>query len=275
MIDFLRAGIVFGFVLALWPSPGAADERRARRWSTSSAAPAPTTWAASSKRPRSTKRRTRPRRARPSSITSARPIGGAGEQQKALNAYRSYLRNANDAPNREEVRGFIEALKHTIEAEKATKEKPPVGPIPAAERPRPVAHTPVPVRRRRRRDAAAAAQPGPISTSWRSAQAAPRRHRRRRRRRRVAGRRRRLRRADREHQPPAQHPVGPDRRLRQVAGQRGRTYQALETAFFVVGGAARSRPPWPRSSSALGRSSATTTPFHRSSVPTRPAPPSA
>lgn len=56
---------------------------------------------------------------------------GAGEHQKALNAYRAYLRNASDAPNREEVVHFIEALKHTIEVQKATTEKPPVGTLPA------------------------------------------------------------------------------------------------------------------------------------------------
>ena len=54
---------------------------------------------------------------------------GAGEHQKALNAYRAYLRNAPEAGNREEVTKFIEALKHTIEVQKATKEKPPVGTI--------------------------------------------------------------------------------------------------------------------------------------------------
>lgn len=57
---------------------------------------------------------------------------GAGEHQKALNAYRAYLRNAADAPNRQEVVHFIEALKHTIEVQRATTEKPPVGTLPAA-----------------------------------------------------------------------------------------------------------------------------------------------
>ncbi|MGZ3426194.1 MAG: tetratricopeptide repeat protein [Polyangia bacterium] len=56
---------------------------------------------------------------------------GAGEHQKALNAYRAYLRNAPDATNREEVTHFIEALRHTIEVQKATTEKPPVGTLPA------------------------------------------------------------------------------------------------------------------------------------------------
>jgi tetratricopeptide (TPR) repeat protein len=55
---------------------------------------------------------------------------GAGEPQKALNAYRAYLRSAPDAPNGDEVVHFIEALKHTIEMQKATTEKPPVGTIP-------------------------------------------------------------------------------------------------------------------------------------------------
>lgn len=55
---------------------------------------------------------------------------GAGEHQKALNCYRAYLRNAPDAPNREEVTKFIEALRITIAMQKATAEKPPMGPMP-------------------------------------------------------------------------------------------------------------------------------------------------
>jgi tetratricopeptide (TPR) repeat protein len=55
---------------------------------------------------------------------------GAGEHQKALNAYRAYLRNAPEATNREEVTHFIEALRHTLEVQKATTEKPPVGTLP-------------------------------------------------------------------------------------------------------------------------------------------------
>ena len=55
---------------------------------------------------------------------------GAGEHQKALNAYRAYLRNSPaDAPNREAVASFIEALKKTIEVQKQTAEKPPAGAI--------------------------------------------------------------------------------------------------------------------------------------------------
>jgi tetratricopeptide (TPR) repeat protein len=60
---------------------------------------------------------------------------GAGEHQKALNAYRAYLRNQPDASNREEVTRFIEALRHTIEVQKATTEKPPVGTLPAPNTP--------------------------------------------------------------------------------------------------------------------------------------------
>ena len=56
---------------------------------------------------------------------------GAGEHQKALNAYRAYLRNSPaDAPNRDAVASFIEALKKTIELQKQTAEKPPAGAIP-------------------------------------------------------------------------------------------------------------------------------------------------
>src|SRR5437899_1197325 len=51
---------------------------------------------------------------------------GAGELQKALNCYRAYLRNASDAPNRDEVNKFIEALRHTIAEQKAMAEKPPL-----------------------------------------------------------------------------------------------------------------------------------------------------
>ena len=58
---------------------------------------------------------------------------GAGEHQKALNAYRAYLRNSPaDAPNRDAVASFIEALKKTIELQKQTAEKPPAGAIPPA-----------------------------------------------------------------------------------------------------------------------------------------------
>jgi tetratricopeptide (TPR) repeat protein len=52
---------------------------------------------------------------------------GAGAHGKALNAYRAYLRNEPDAPNRDEVVRFIDALRHTIELQKQTQEKPPVG----------------------------------------------------------------------------------------------------------------------------------------------------
>ena len=54
----------------------------------------------------------------------------AGEHQKALNAYRAYLRNAPDADNRDEVAHFIDALKHALAVQKAATEKPPVGTLP-------------------------------------------------------------------------------------------------------------------------------------------------
>jgi tetratricopeptide (TPR) repeat protein len=70
---------------------------------------------------------------------------GAGEHVKALNAYKAYLRNEPDASNCDEVSRFIEALKHTIETERATKEKPPVGTMPVPQPPLPVTNTPIPV----------------------------------------------------------------------------------------------------------------------------------
>lgn len=69
---------------------------------------------------------------------------GAGAHQKALNAYKAYLRNEPDAPNRDEVLRFIDALRHTIELQKQTEEKPPVGTMPVPTPPTPVP-TPSPV----------------------------------------------------------------------------------------------------------------------------------
>lgn len=67
----------------------------------------------------------------------------AGEHQKALGAYRSYLRHLPEAPNRAEVLGFIDALKRTLEAQKQAQEKPPTAAIadkePAHAEPHPAA----------------------------------------------------------------------------------------------------------------------------------------
>jgi tetratricopeptide (TPR) repeat protein len=48
-----------------------------------------------------------------------------GQPEKALAAYRAFLRNQPNAENRDQVLAFIETLKQTIEAQKQAKEKPP------------------------------------------------------------------------------------------------------------------------------------------------------
>jgi tetratricopeptide (TPR) repeat protein len=60
-----------------------------------------------------------------------------GQPEKALAAYRSYLRNLPAAENRDEVLAFIDTLKKTIEAQKQAKEKPPTDTLqpPATEKP--------------------------------------------------------------------------------------------------------------------------------------------
>jgi tetratricopeptide (TPR) repeat protein len=47
----------------------------------------------------------------------------AGESQKALNSYRSYLRHVPDAPNRAEVVTLIDGLRKSIDAQKQAQEK--------------------------------------------------------------------------------------------------------------------------------------------------------
>jgi tetratricopeptide (TPR) repeat protein len=49
----------------------------------------------------------------------------AGDSQKALGAYRSYLRRVPNAPNRAAVQGLMEDLQRVIAAQRATSEKPP------------------------------------------------------------------------------------------------------------------------------------------------------
>jgi tetratricopeptide (TPR) repeat protein len=158
---------------------------------------------------------------------------GAGEHQKALNCYRAYLRNAPDAGNREEVTKFIEALKHTIEVQQATKEKPPVGTIttppppviiirePA---PPPVVPAPPPPKPdpqelalgRKLRIAGIATGAFGVASL-------------------VAGGVFAGQTASINHQ---LNSPGPDATYSKSLESRGRTFQALETAGFVVGGAA-------------------------------------
>ena len=207
-----------GFVLALWPSLGAADEssraamEHFRRGTRAYDLGHFTEAAAEYEKAYEAKEN-------PALLYNlGQAYRGAGEHQKALNAYRAYLRNATDAPNREEVVRFIEALKHTIEVEKATKEKPPVGTLPAT--PPPVVTPPVVVAAGAAAAAAAAPEPDQHELALG-------------RKLRIAGLavgafgvaavvdRRRLRRADRPRQPAAQQPDGPMRRLRQVARVEG------------------------------------------------------
>jgi tetratricopeptide (TPR) repeat protein len=49
------------------------------------------------------------------------------QRADAIRAYRMYLVNAPDAPNREEVRGLIARLEHEVAEERATKAAPPPG----------------------------------------------------------------------------------------------------------------------------------------------------
>jgi tetratricopeptide (TPR) repeat protein len=159
---------------------------------------------------------------------------GAGEHQKALNAYRAYLRNAPDAGNRDEVAHFIEALKHSIEVEKAAKEKPPVGTLPAPPPPAtappvtaPIVVAPPPPRRepdqhelalgRKLRIAGIAV--GAFGVASVATGAA------------FAG-------LTAKTNDELNHPSGTMPTYDKSLESKGRTYQALETAFFVVGGAA-------------------------------------
>jgi tetratricopeptide (TPR) repeat protein len=54
----------------------------------------------------------------------------AGEHQKALAAYRSYLRHSPDAPNRAEVNGYIEEVKKALAAKQALPAQPQPAPPP-------------------------------------------------------------------------------------------------------------------------------------------------
>jgi tetratricopeptide (TPR) repeat protein len=53
-----------------------------------------------------------------------------GDQQKAIGAYRSYLSRFPAAPNRAEVTALIEDARKTLEAQKRTREHPPTGTLP-------------------------------------------------------------------------------------------------------------------------------------------------
>lgn len=158
---------------------------------------------------------------------------GSGEHHKALNAYRAYLRNAPDAGNREEVSRFIEALKHSIEVEKAAKDKPPVGTMPA---PPPattstptvvvVAPPPPPPRNPDPHEIAlgkklriAGIAVGGFGVASLAAGAA------------FAG-------LTAKTNDELNHPSGTMPTFNRSLESKGRTYQSLETALFVVGGAA-------------------------------------
>jgi tetratricopeptide (TPR) repeat protein len=229
----LRAAIVVGFVLALWPSLGAADEssraamEHFRRGTRAYDLGHFTEAAAEYERAYEAKEN-------PALLYNlGQAYRGAGEHQKALNAYRAYLRNATDPPNRDEVVRFIEALKHSIEVEKATKEKPPVGTLPAT--PPPVVTPPVVVApppppprppepdlhelalgRKLRIAGLAVGAFGVAAVGTGAAFAGLTAH----------------------VNQQLNNPGGPMPTYDKSLEQKGRTYHALETAFFVVGGAA-------------------------------------
>ncbi|HWE26769.1 MAG TPA: tetratricopeptide repeat protein [Polyangia bacterium] len=162
---------------------------------------------------------------------------GAGDHQKALNAYRAYLRNSpTDAPNRDAAANFVEALRKTIELQKQTTEKPPVGTMPAPPLPSSTAKEPLQVvivappppekrgpdlgelrRGKQLRIAGAAVGAFGLGTL-------------------VAGSVFAYYTAhvnDTLNNPPSTMPT-----YNKSLEQKGRTDQALETAFFAVGGAA-------------------------------------
>ena len=53
-----------------------------------------------------------------------------GQTEEALRVYRSYLRNAQNPPNADEVRQLIARLEKTLEAEKQNRQVPPQGTVP-------------------------------------------------------------------------------------------------------------------------------------------------
>jgi len=53
-----------------------------------------------------------------------------GQTEEALRVYRSYLRNAQNPPNAEEVRQLIARLEKTLETEKQNRQIPPEGTVP-------------------------------------------------------------------------------------------------------------------------------------------------
>lgn len=66
-----------------------------------------------------------------------------GQTEEALRVYRSYLRNARNPPNAEEVRGLIARLEKTLDDEKRNRSVPPQGIEPTEPGATPVA-TPTP-----------------------------------------------------------------------------------------------------------------------------------
>lgn len=63
-------------------------------------------------------------------IAQAYRLGG--DAQKALGAYRSYLRNAPNPPNRADVMMRIEELQKIVEVQKRSREAPPMGTLGSA-----------------------------------------------------------------------------------------------------------------------------------------------
>jgi hypothetical protein len=69
-----------------------------------------------------------------------------GQTEEALRVYRSYLRNAHNPPNADEVRGLIARLEKTVEDEKRNRTVPPQGAEPTEPSATPVlTPTPTPV----------------------------------------------------------------------------------------------------------------------------------
>jgi tetratricopeptide (TPR) repeat protein len=154
-----------------------------------------------------------------------------GQPDKALAAYRSYLRNLPAAENRDEVMAFIDTLKKTIEAQKQAKEKPPTDtlqPPPSTDKPPLVVkpETPPPVliappvddRPRPRTLELAGIGVGALGVASLALGAT------------FAGLTASI--NTKLNHPAADAPFDPS------LAERGNTYQALEGVFFAVGGAA-------------------------------------
>jgi tetratricopeptide (TPR) repeat protein len=158
-----------------------------------------------------------------------------GQPEKALTAYRAYLRNMPNAENRDEVMGFIDALRKTLEAQKQAKEKPPTDTLtpppvekPVVVRPEPTPPpTPIPTPVAPPRDTGpsprtlklAGIGTGVVGVASLALGAT------------FAGLT-----ASINHE--LNHPAAGAPAFDVSLERRGNTYQALETSFFVIGGAA-------------------------------------